>query len=259
MSGANGKIYSDDPRGPNSDVVPSRRGVNLGSAQMPFNNVYAEGNVVGEAVLDNNSALQSLNAAGTSNLNLIKADATDNTVINTPTGKVGKLAVNGTTVGTYDSNSLDFPAYNLLDGSDKNYALQIHGAGTAYTLTAVSAAVVLGTTSPAFTINKAGTYLITARANLQFNGATFAASRTVTLKLRRTNNTPADVANGTASLITGITTTQTSEFGVFILPQVLYTTANLDDALTIFADVSVVPTAGSLQAVAASIVAVRLY
>jgi hypothetical protein len=60
-------------------------------------------------------------------------------------------------------------------------------------------------------------------------------------------------------VLTDIITTLTYTFGVFDLPPVLYTTANVNDAITVFGDVSVVPTAGSLDAVAAEIVAIRLY
>ncbi|HWB02953.1 MAG TPA: hypothetical protein VG796_08020 [Verrucomicrobiales bacterium] len=48
---------------------------------------------------------------------------------------------------------------------------------------------------------------------------------------------------------TGIVTTQTGTIVVATLPGVDYVTVNFNDSLTIFADVAVVPSAGSLQAV----------
>jgi len=152
--------------------------------------------------------------------------------------------------------------YNLLDGSDKNYTLSVYAAGTAYALTATSAALDFGTTDPTLVLNKGGTYLLMARVNLAFNGATFASSRTVTLKLRRTNNTAADVSNSSAVLGTGITVTVTGNFASVNLPPVVYSTSGaavITDSISIFGDVSVLPSAGTLEATQASIVAVRLY
>lgn len=148
--------------------------------------------------------------------------------------------------------------FDLLDESPLNYSLSVYASGTAYQLTNSSAALNFSGTDPIITINKAGTYLIRASVKLDYTGATFAASRTVTLKLRRTNNTAADVSNSTITLGTEIVTTQTSVFEVLSLPDVIYTTSNITDTLTIFGDVSVAPSAGSLDASAASIVAIRI-
>lgn len=147
----------------------------------------------------------------------------------------------------------------LIDGSDKNHSLSVYAAGTAYSLTATAAALNFGTTDPVLTLDKAGTYLLFARAVLDYVGATFAASQAVTLKLRRTNNTPADLSNGSVVVDTDTITTLSYTFGTFVLPPVVYTTPRTDDAITIFGDVAVLPSAGSLDAVAAEIVAVRLY
>lgn len=133
----------------------------------------------------------------------------------------------------------------------------IAAAGTAYSLTNTAAALDFGTTDPSITLDEPGIYLIMARADVNYAGATFAASRTVTLKLRRTNNTAGDLTGGSIALATDIITTLTYTFAS---PTwwTLYTTANANDAITIFGDVSVVPTAGALNAVAASIVAIRV-
>lgn len=132
-----------------------------------------------------------------------------------------------------------------------------YAVGTAYSLTNTSAALTFGTTQPVVTLSGAGVYLILARADLRFNGATFAASRTITMKLRRTNNTPADLTGGTDTGITGIVTTTTGEADTLIM-WALYTTTNATDIITIFGDVSVVPSAGSIDAVEASVIAIRL-
>lgn len=134
--------------------------------------------------------------------------------------------------------------------------LSVYGAGTAYNLTNTAAAIDLGTTDPALVISAAGTYLVFAKVQLNYNAATFAAVRTVTLKLRRTNNTAADINSVTLS--TQITVTLTFTMGIFALPVAIYTTANVNDALSLFADVNTVPSAGSLDAVSAEIIALRI-
>lgn len=136
--------------------------------------------------------------------------------------------------------------------------IAVYGVGTAYQLTNTSAAIVMGTTSPVLPLTIAGTYALYALVTLRMNGATFAANRTVTLKVRRTNNTAADVTNASITLDTGIVTTVTQTFARVLLPLVGYTTANMNDSLTIFADVNTVPSAGSLDVSACSLVAVKV-
>ena len=140
-----------------------------------------------------------------------------------------------------------------------NYPITVYGVGTAYTLTTSSAAVDLGTTDPAITVDKTGTYALRAKVVLKYNGATFAANQNVTIKLRRTNNTAADVSNSSTVIVTGIVTTVTESFATVSLPEVIYTTTNTDDSITIYADVATAPSAGSLDVTEASIFAQRLY
>lgn len=246
-----------------ASAIPKFSNIDLGSAQNPFRNLYLSGSVVGSGsetitgnltVTGNTSLGGTLAATGaatlSSTLHTVGAATLDSTLAVT-----GTSAFTGASVFT---STVRASGFNLTDGSDKNYSLSVYAAGTAYQLTNTAAALTFGTTSPSLTLDKAGTYLLLARVNLLYNGATFAASRTVTLKLRRTNNTAADLTNGTATAATDIVTTKTFTFGVFELPQVIYTTALTNDAIALFGDVSVVPTAGSLDAVAANIVAIRL-
>ncbi len=135
--------------------------------------------------------------------------------------------------------------------------LSVYATGTAYSLTATPTALDFGTIDPSLTITAAGTYLIIARAHAYYNGATFAASRLETLKLRRTNNTAADLTSGGVADLTGIVTTTSGSF-MDQTWSVIYTTTNTNDAITIFGDVGVVPTAGSLDITNASIVAIRI-
>lgn len=136
-------------------------------------------------------------------------------------------------------------------------SVSVIGAGTAYTLTATPAAVDLGTTDPSLVLDEAGTYLLTGWAVLNLVGATFASDRTFTLKLRRTNNTAADITGATAAFGSGITTTVTDS-RVIQLPPAIYTTTVLTDAIALFGDVSVLPSAGSATISKAQILATRI-
>lgn len=136
--------------------------------------------------------------------------------------------------------------------------ITVYAAGTAYSLTATVAAVTFGTTSPAIVINAAGTYTLSCRVNLKYNGATFAAARTATMKLTRTNESSADITGASTAVVTAIVTTVTQTFMIIELPSVIYTTTNTDDAIALFGSLDVVPTAGSLDVVEASIIARRI-
>lgn len=119
-------------------------------------------------------------------------------------------------------------------------------AGTVYSLTNTAAALDFGTTDPSITISVAGRYRVQGRVNLKYNGATMVAARTVTLKLRRTNNTAADLTNGSTAVVTAVTTTLTGTFLVIDFEADLYT-ATAGDIITIFGSVDTVPSAGSLD------------
>lgn len=165
----------------------------------------------------------------------------------------------GSANGLIITNTATIPALYGSDGSTRlNVTYTAYSAGTAYSLTATPAALDFGTTDPSITLSSPGTYRISATANIRYNGATFAANRTVTIKLRRTNNTAADLTGGTDTYTTDVTTTITETFAVAKL-DIIYTTSNSNDAITIFGDVSATPSAGSLDAVSANVVAFRLY
>lgn len=150
-------------------------------------------------------------------------------------------------------------SFALLDGADKNYTKAVYAVGTPYTLTATPAAIVFGTTSPVLVIDKAGTYSLKAQVKVRLVGATFAASQTVAIKASRTNNTSADIANMSTTIKTGIVTTVNIDLPGGALQEGIYTTANLTDSITLFGSVDVLPSAGSVQIVEASIIATRLY
>lgn len=148
--------------------------------------------------------------------------------------------------------------FKLSPKSVSNSALSVYAAGTAYQLTNAQALLNFGTTDPSLTITEPGTYLLLGTVRVDYNAATFAAVRDVTLKLRRTNNTAADITNATTTFRTEIITTLTFTAFDGQLAPVIYTTANNNDIIQIFGAIDTVPTAGSIDAVEASIIAIKL-
>lgn len=133
-----------------------------------------------------------------------------------------------------------------------------YGAGTAYSFTNTAAAIDFGTTDPSITLTTAGTYLLFAQVLLAYNAATVVAE-TATVKMRRTNNTPADVGQ-VVVIDLPVATTLTYSYGVVQLPVERYTTANTTDTVTLFGNVSAALGAGTIDATAVgtSIVALRI-
>ena len=135
-----------------------------------------------------------------------------------------------------------------------------YASGTAYTLTGTSAQLDFGTTDPIVTINQAGTYLIQANVGVKYSGATYANAQTVTFKLRRTNNTAADLTSGSRTvempfLVAGAAFTGGD---VMTLPPVVYQ-ATAGDTIGVFGILSATPPAGSVTTDSCEIVAIRLY
>lgn len=135
--------------------------------------------------------------------------------------------------------------------------LSVFSSGTVYALTATAALLNFGTTDPSLTITSPGTYKIQGTVVLGYNAATFSAVRTATLKFRRTNNTAADLTNGSIAVKTSVVTTETSTMMV-VTWACHYSTSNTDDNIQIFGSLDVVPSAGSLDASYASITMERL-
>lgn len=149
------------------------------------------------------------------------------------------------------TSQADLTALLALNESD------IRAAGTAYTLTTTPALLALGTTVPRVTLNAAGTWILLPSVYIRGNGATFAANRTVTCILRRTNNTAVDVANSNAVCDTNVVATTTYAIPV-VMPAIVYTTTNTNDIIEVWGSVSVLPTAGSVDCIRAQLVAFRI-
>ncbi len=136
-----------------------------------------------------------------------------------------------------------------------------YGSGTPHTITGATFATVTFGTSGAqqVTLTTAGTWMLYARARIDYVAATFAAVRTVSLKLRRTNNTAGDVTNSATAAKTQIITTLTFTALDAVLAPVAYVTANVNDVLAMQVSIDTDPTAGSIQLVEADIVAVYVH
>ena len=161
---------------------------------------------------------------------------------------------NLSTSGTITSSS-----YKLSDSSDKNYTLSVYASGTAYSLTITSALLTFGTTSPSLTIDKAGTYRIYARAQVTRNNSSHVSSHTISFKLRRTNNTAADITNSTTTFSDDAHSTSYETEHQDILPEIIYTTSNTDDIIQLWGVASSAGTGGTHDVDEACIVAERLY
>ena len=130
--------------------------------------------------------------------------------------------------------------------------------GTAYTLTATLAQVACGTTQPTVTISTAGTYLLLFNARIDHIGATYAANRAIVVSLQRSNNTPTALFQSAVN--TGIITTITQTAnGGNLAGFITYTTSNTNDAITLFASVAVLPTAGSSIISDGDVLALRIF
>lgn len=137
-------------------------------------------------------------------------------------------------------------------------SLSVFGAGSAYALTDTAAAINLGTTDPVLTVDKAGSYLVFGQVNLAYTAATVAAE-TATIKVRRTNNTAADISQ-VVVIDLPASTLLTYTYGILQIPPFVYTTSNTDDSISLFANVSADLSAGTIDATAVgtSLVAVKL-
>jgi hypothetical protein len=109
----------------------------------------------------------------------------------------------------------------------------------------------------ALVLADAGTWMLWARLKTDLNGATFAAEQTLTAKLVRTNHSAADIANAISEITIPIVTTKTWSLPVMPLPVVSYV-ATAADELQIMAKLSANPSAGSVDANEAEIVALKI-
>lgn len=137
-----------------------------------------------------------------------------------------------------------------------------YSAGTGYNITTTSAKIDFtggGSNDPSITLGAAGTYVITSNVRIDYNGLTNLAANTVTVKLRRINNTAADLADATGGFTVPPVTLLTSTGGDCDVNTVIYTTANNNDVIELWASRSASISVGNIVAGNAWIVAHRIY
>jgi hypothetical protein len=132
-----------------------------------------------------------------------------------------------------------------------------YGSGDNYVVTDSSAEVDRGTNDSAIVLDTAGSFRIDGQLVLFYNGATFVSAQDITIKLRRTNNTAADIANSEIELASFVLTTFTGSISVAI-PAIIYTTQNIGDRIAIFIDVAAAPSAGTLEVSEDSLIATAI-
>jgi hypothetical protein len=103
-------------------------------------------------------------------------------------------------------------------------------------------------------LNKIGIWNIRGYIHLSEVGATFAAEQTITVKLRRINNTATDLLNGTRTYVTNIVTTVTQDLG-YIPIDIYYTTNIITEEIQLYGVISATPSAGIVLVRNANIIA----
>lgn len=184
---------------------------------------------------------------GTNNIERMRILANGNVGISTSIPNY-KLDVNGVI------NSTGVLTNNIPLG----LSISTYSASGTYAFTTTSATIAIGTSSSTITLPNPGTYRINALANMRYTGATFAANQFVTLNLYRQNNTPGVIPNSQTQEETGVVTTITNQFGQFNLPDIIYTTTNSNDVISLQGSITATPAAGNFQATEANILAVRI-
>lgn len=150
-------------------------------------------------------------------------------------------------------NALKYLLFNNTGGETQ----AAYSSGTNYTLTTTAAAVVHGTTSPSITFTRDGTYQLEGFVQLDANGMTV-TTQTAALKIRRTNNTPADVTGSDMVYDLPVATTITQTLDTIRMAPVIVT-VSAGDTYTLFANINAALGAGTVQVAKSALVATRLY
>jgi hypothetical protein len=176
-------------------------------------------------------------------------DAKQGSITLTTTGNSG--------AATFSGNTINIPVYSTVNvASDSREA---HGTGTAYSLTTTSAKVTMGTTSPVVTLPASGTYLLLSNLKMDYAGLTTIGISTSTFKLRRINNTAADIPNAGTTFTTPILTLTTGPAGDVDMQGTIYTTSTSGDVIEMWGNRGSNISVGNINVSEAWIVAIRLY
>lgn len=108
------------------------------------------------------------------------------------------------------------------------------------------------------TLGVTGHHVLFCSARFDYVAATFAANQIITLKLRRTNNTPGDIADSIGNLQTQIITTKSFTAGQITLVAVDYN-GTVGDVIQPFVQVDTVPGAGTVEVVECGVFALPIF
>lgn len=176
------------------------------------------------------------------------------TIANTSTNQAISIA-SGSGIGVTGT----YPNFTVSAVAPSQTNVSSYASGTNYTLTQTYAKVTFGTTSPAVTLPSAGTYLIFSNVKIEYVGLTSLLATTANFKLRRINNTAADIPNASTLFNVPVVTLLTQTAGDVDMAPIIYTTATTGDVIEMWgvrgANVSV----GSVQVGEAALVAIKLY
>ena len=136
-------------------------------------------------------------------------------------------------------------------------ASQQIATGSPYVITTTEATVTFGTTDPTLTLARRGTYLITVNHDLFCDDATGTGG--LGLRLRRLNNTPADLPNsfGGHEYLGGLSNTD-GNLPPNLVPQVIYQTNTDGDEIALRAILSSALSSGTIEVRSARITAQRI-
>lgn len=169
------------------------------------------------------------------------------------------LTVGGVSLGAGSEVSSIGPLVDSVDGTTPlNNINQVVATGTVYTLTTSFANVDFGTTDPVLTIANAGTYSIYVDVQTSLVTAT-TTTQSVSYKLRRTNNTAADLTGSTFGNPLPVATVGSPLGPSTHIGPIKYTTTNTNDSLTVQGAISGALGAGTATVSACTITAIRAY
>lgn len=151
------------------------------------------------------------------------------------------------------------PLVDSVDGvTPLNNIIQTVATGTVYTLTTTFANVDFGTTDPIVTLANAGTYSIYVDVQTSLVTAT-TTTQSVSYKLRRTNNTPADLTGSQFGDPLPVATVGSPLGPSTHIGPIKYTTATTTDAISVQGAISGALGAGTATVSACTITAIRAY
>lgn len=163
---------------------------------------------------------------------------------------IGFLPAVPITIGQGGTNAITKAAAQTSLGLGQNSIIS-SGAALAQAITAASLQVgAIDVQIPAL-----GSYELRAHVGIDFNGVTFAASRTITVKIRNITQ-GSDIVSGV--LHTQAVTTLSFPTHFLELPPIRYDTGSVNDHLQLFAVIDMINSAGSLTLDSGSLEAVPL-